>query len=271
MSNFLKIEIQTASVEELEILTATLSENHFYAFEQEENSLIAYIKEEDFNEEKFGKLLPFGEVYQMTMIADKNWNQQWESELKPVIIDDFAAIRAIFHAPIAHVKHELIITPKMSFGTGHHATTHLMVEYMEKIDFRNKTVLDFGTGTGVLAILAEKLGASKIMAIDYDEWSINNALENIEANNCEKISVEKRDSAPLDSPVDIVAANINLSVLTENSSSITRVLMPGGLLLISGFLFTDEKAMENVFNEKYFVKRSASVKDDWLAILFQKL
>ena len=127
-------------------------------------------------------MLPENTIYKYSIIEDKNWNEEWESQLQPVTINNFAGIRASFHEPLKNVEHEIIITPKMSFGTGHHATTFLMVEQMEKINFKNKTVLDFGTGTGILAILAEKLGAASVLAIDYDEWSINNALENIEAN-----------------------------------------------------------------------------------------
>ena len=120
--------------------------------------------------------------------------QEWESQLQPVTINNFAGIRASFHKPLENVEHEIIITPKMSFGTGHHATTFLMIELMQKINFKNKKVLDFGTGTGILAILAEKLGAASVLAIDYDEWSINNASENIEANNCKRIITEQRNN-----------------------------------------------------------------------------
>lgn len=271
MTNFVKIEIETSSTENQEILIAQLSGIGFYAFEQEENSLIVYIKEEDYDEEKLKEALSEGNTFTNSIIKDQNWNQQWESELQPVIINDFAAIRAFFHKPVKNVKHELIITPKMSFGTGHHATTFLMVELMEKINFQNKTVLDFGTGTGVLAILAEKLGASKVLAIDYDEWSINNTIENIEANNCKRVSVKKRSDLEGLSPVDIIIANINLNTLKEASQSISSLLKTGSLLLISGFLCKDEKEMENLFTTKQFVKKTVSTKDEWLAILFQKL
>ena len=271
MKNFVKIEIKTSSPEDEEILIANLSEIKFYAYEQEENVLIAYIKEEDFDEEKLKEILADDHNFKKTIIKDENWNQQWESSLQPVIINDFAAIRASFHNPIKNVKHELIITPKMSFGTGHHATTFLMVELMEEISFQNKTVLDFGTGTAVLAILAEKLGASKVIAIDYDEWSIKNALENIEANNCKKISVEKRSDLEGLPTVNIIIANINLNVLTEASSSISGLLKSGSLLLMSGFLSKDETAMENSFAGKYFVKRTVLQREGWLAILLQKL
>lgn len=270
MDKFVKIEVETISSDDSEILIANLSDIKFYAFEEEENVLFAYIKEEDFNEEKLKNILNLDQIYKKTMIKDENWNQQWESELQPVIVNDFAAIRASFHEPIQNVKYELIITPKMSFGTGHHNTTFLMVELMESIDFTAKSVIDFGTGTGVLAILAEKLGASNIIAIDYDKWSINNALENLEANNCKNISVEKGDHLTGLLPVDIIIANINLNVLIEAAQSISSLLESGSLFLASGFLSKDEKTMENIFAEKHFVKKSVLQKGDWLAILFEK-
>lgn len=269
MTNYIKIVIAINSTEESDIVISELSDIKFYAFEQEENSLLAYIKEEDFNEEKLKEIL--NNDFKKIFIKDENWNQQWESGYHPVIINDFAAIRASFHEPVPDVKYELIITPKMSFGTGHHATTFLMVEMMEKIDFNGKKVIDFGTGTGVLAILAEKLSASKVLAIDYDQWSIHNTLENIKANHCKKISVEKRSDLEGVSSVDIVIANINLNVLSEVSSSISNLLKSGSLLLTSGFLAKDEIAMENIFADKHFVKKCVLQKDTWMAILFEKL
>lgn len=270
MANFLKIEIETNTSEQADILIADLSEINFYAFEQEGNTLIAYIKEVDFDEGQFEFVLGIPLGYKKTIVKEENWNQEWERGFKPVIITDFAAIRAAFQEPVKNVKHELIITPKMSFGTGHHATTFLMVELMETINFKNKTVVDFGTGTGVLAILAEKLGASKVMAVDYDEWSIANTIENIQANDCKNISVEKRDNLSGMEEVDILIANINLNILTEASASISNLLKKGSLLLTSGFLLQDEEAMEKTFAEKKLVKTSVFKKDGWLAILYEK-
>ncbi len=122
--------------------------------------------------------------FSKTIIEETNWNQVWESNFDPVIVDDFVAVRAHFHEPIKNVQHEIVITPKMSFGTGHHATTYMMMQQMRELDFAGKNVFDFGTGTGVLAILAEKLGAQKVIAIDNDDWSIENADENVKRNNC---------------------------------------------------------------------------------------
>jgi len=270
MKKFIKVEVESISLEGSEILMAELSENNFYAFEQNENDLIAYIIEEDFDAVKLNTLLPQNTIYKYSIIEDKNWNGEWESQLQPVTINNFAGIRASFHKPLENVKHEIIITPKMSFGTGHHATTFLMIELMQKINFKNKKVLDFGTGTGILAILAEKLGASSVLAIDYDEWSINNASENIAANNCKHIITEERNNIMGISFVDIVLANINLNVLEENVKNLSTLLKTGSVLIISGFLSNDENNIVSVFVKNEFVKKQLSQKEEWIALVFEK-
>lgn len=270
MKRYLQIAIKTASPNEAEILVSTLADQGFYAFEEENNLLNAYIREEDFEEEKFREFLPPGTFFTKNIIEEENWNQQWESGIAPVIVNDFAAIRPAFHAPVKEVKHDLVITPKMSFGTGHHATTFLMVELMKEINFENKTVIDFGTGTGVLAILAEKCGASKVTAIDMDDWSIDNAGENIVANHCKKITLKKQDDLAGEEFADIILANINLNVLKNSSSSLTSLLKSGSVLLVSGFLVSDEMEMQLIFQEKGLVKKRAKQRGDWLAILFER-
>src|SRR6187399_2793810 len=183
--NYLQFEFRISNAVENEILIALLSNAGFESFVEEEKMLKAFIKETEFNESSLTgiqEIIPC--TYSSTVITPQNWNAKWESSFEPIIVKDFAAIRAGFHNSIKNVKHEIIITPKMSFGTGHHATTYMMIEQMEGLDLMNKAVVDFGTGTGVLAILAEKMGASTIDAIDNDDWSIENAAENIAANGC---------------------------------------------------------------------------------------
>lgn len=270
MKKYIEIVIETNSYEESEMLIAELSEINFYAFEQQENSLKAYIEEKDFDEEKLKEVLPGKRIFTKNIINEENWNKQWESSVHPVIIDDLVAIRPSFHESVKNVKYELIITPKMSFGTGHHDTTCLMIKLMEQINFENKTVLDFGTGTGILAILAEKMGASEVIAIDYDEWSIRNALENIEANRCKNILVKQKSDLKGIKPVDIILANINLNVLINAASAISSLLNSGSLLLTSGFLLKDEVEMQNIFGSKSVVKKQVEQSNGWLSVLFQK-
>ncbi len=158
----------------------------------------------------------------------------------------------------------------MSFETGHHATTFLMIEMMQFIDFINKNVLDFGTGTGVLAILAEKLKAASVLAIDNDEWSITNAQENIENNNCKKILIQKKDNIQGLSFVDIILANLNFNTLNTHAFSLSELLLPSSLLLISGILVKDEKLLTEKFHLHKLIKKQTAMKDGWVAILFQK-
>ncbi len=270
MEKFIKIDIQINTQEEAEIYVSGLSDINFYAFEQNEQFLIAYIKQNNFNEERFNEIIQKDTAYNFTLIENKNWNEQWERDLQPVYINNFAGIRASFHQPLQNIKHEIIVTSKMSFGTGHHATTHLMIEQMETIDLKNKNVLDFGTGTGVLAILAEKLGASKIVAIDNDEWSINNANENVQMNNCKKITVQyNNDLANLDTQ-DIILANINLNVLINNGNKISSIMRPGGLLLMSGFFVEYEDTILNIYTPFNFIKREEKQIDNWISLLLYK-
>lgn len=270
MKNFIKIEIESTSSEDSEILIAELSENNFYAFEQNDNDLIAYIKEEDFDKAKLNMFMPQNTSYKYSIIEERNWNEEWESQFHPVIVKNFASIRAPFHKPLKGIEHEIIITPKMSFGTGHHATTYLMIELMQTIDFKNKKVLDFGTGTGILAILAEKLGATSILAIDYDEWSIKNAAENIGANNCRYIIIEQKNTIRGVSGVDIILANINLSVLEENAVKLPSCLTKDSILLVSGILESDENVIVSQFVKSGFVKKQLRQRDGWIALLFER-
>jgi len=270
MKKFIKIEVESISPEDSDILIAELSENNFYAFEQNDSDLIAYIKEEDFDEVKLNMLLPQNKTYKYSIIEDRNWNKDWESQFHPVIINYFAGIRASFHKPLQNVKHEIIITPKMSFGTGHHATTFLMIDLMQKINFNNKKVLDFGTGTGILAILAEKLGAATVLAIDNDEWSINNTSENISANNCKRIITEERNNIVGIPSVDIILANINFNVLTENANNFSMLLEANSVLLLSGFLQSDEKNIISTFVKNGFIKTQTAEKEGWIGMVFEK-
>jgi ribosomal protein L11 methyltransferase len=241
MNNYIEIKIENISGQESEILIAQLNEIGFSGFEEGENLLTAFIEEEKFDEDGLKQVMSTQSLsYIKNIVEQKNWNEEWEKNFDPVIVDDFVAIRAEFHQPIKNTEHEIIITPKMSFGTGHHATTYIMIQQMHKIDFSNKTVFDFGTGTGVLAILAEKLGAKNIIAIDNDDWSINNAKENVEQNNCRNIQVYLSDVPHSIYKCDVVLANINKNVIIENLQALKNLLSKNGQLLVSGLLVEDE-------------------------------
>ncbi len=273
--NYLQFEFETENQQQLEQLIALLNEQGFEGFEEDEDerNLKAFISEDKFNEEGFYSVLDlFSEIiYTRTIVEHVNWNQKWEEDFKPVIIGDFVSIRAGFHAPVTGVAHEIIITPKMSFGTGHHATTFLMVQQMALLNFIGKSVLDFGTGTGLLAIIAEKCGANKILAIDYDEWSITNARENIEQNKCVNIELALLSKIPADKTFDIVLANINLNIIISNLISISNVLNPGAYVLLSGFLKENEILILGALKEVELIYESTFQKGDWIVIVAKKL
>ncbi len=273
MANYIQIEIEITSAEQSEILVAELSEIGFYAFEEKANFLSAFIGGQFFDEEELHKIIFQKNIpFIKSNIPETNWNAKWESEFEPIIIDDFVAIRAAFHQPVKNVIHEIIITPKMSFGTGHHATTYLMLKQMRSMDFLHKTVFDFGTGTGILAIMAKKLGAKKVVAIDNDEWSINNAKENFNANNCNDIILVQKDSLVYYDKkefeeYDIILANINLNVITGSINGLKKISKPSTQLLLSGFLKTDEHILINNFEAEGFLHKTITNKNGWSSIL----
>lgn len=242
----LQITIPAADISVQEILIARLSASGYDGFLQESNQLDAYIPEEDFDKQVLEELLSRWQLsYTRQAMPDKNWNEEWEKNFQPVVVGKFCAIRASFHASIPEVQYELIITPKMSFGTGHHATTHMMIQAMEQQDFRGSTVLDFGTGTGVLAILAEKLGAKEVLAIDHDTWSVDNAMENMIENHISRVTVERMNTIPKKILFDIILANINKHIILKELPAMRQQLKEGGVILLSGLLHEDFQDIEN--------------------------
>lgn len=266
--NYLQIEFEIENAVEKEILIALLANAGFESFEETEKSLKAFIKEKGFTEDSLTDILNIVPVnYAIMVVPQQNWNAQWESSFEPILIHDFVGIRAYFHQPLLHVKHEIVITPKMSFGTGHHATTYMMIEQMEGLDFAGKTVVDFGTGTAVLAILAEKMGAVKIDAIDYDEWSIENSIENVAANNCSKINLIKDETIKMGTSYDIILANINLHVIMQNMNAIKAVSKKGTLILLSGFIQADEPKLLSALAENKILQLKIVQKSGWISVL----
>ncbi|QJB39804.1 50S ribosomal protein L11 methyltransferase [Chitinophaga oryzae] len=261
-----------ASAEQADLLVAQLSDAGYEGFEEQTDQLIAYIPEADFEEALLQSiLLPYGISYTKETIQQTNWNAVWESNFEPVRVDGFCGIRAGFHPPFTPAPvYEIVITPKMSFGTGHHATTSSMIRLMQHLSFEGKKVFDFGTGTGILAILADKMGAAKTDAIDYDEWAVNNTLENIHTNHTQHTTVWQADNLDaVTDTYDIILANINLNVLLRFMSDMRRLMAPDGILLLSGIMPSDEQQILASAVPAGFVLLDKIEKDNWLALKLQ--
>jgi ribosomal protein L11 methyltransferase len=255
-----------------EILIARLSACGYEGFEEQEEALQAFIPGSDFEAGELERVLSdlklsdSGLSWSATLLEARNWNEEWEKSFEPVIVNDFCAIRAAFHPPMPQVAHELVITPKMSFGTGHHATTCLMIQAMQYLDFKDRRVLDFGTGTGVLAILAERLGAREVIAVDIDDWSIENARENIAENHCQAIRLEKMDAVPAIGPFDILLANINKPVILIELPAIKQQIAPQGVILLSGLLQDDQAEIEREAFTHDLLISDRMTKGNWICL-----
>ncbi len=271
---YTRVEIfwKTPSDEKAEIIMALLGELPFDTFENTSKSVDAYIPSHLFSDEVAHELnrlkIEFGFNYKTHSIAYTNWNAEWEKNYEPVIVSDFVAVRADFHAAISGVEHEIVINPKMAFGTGHHATTFSVMEMMRELDFKDKTVFDFGCGSGVLAILAEKLGANYCFAIDYDANCIENTIENAQINNCKTLKAELALIENTDSTkFDIIIANINRNVLTVSMPKLADRLKKDGLLIMSGFYNGDEELLITTAMENKLHLKSVKQKDGWSCLL----
>lgn len=233
-----------------EILLAQLSSLSFESFDLNDGLLKAYVPEKfdssiNLDSLSVFKLKEVSIHFEKKMIPPANWNARWESSFQPIIIGEDCVVRADFHPPMEK-KYELIITPKMSFGTGHHETTQMMLDFALNITFTEKEVLDMGCGTGVLGILSRIKGAKNVKAIDNDPWCIENTLENAKRNHCSNINVELADYLKEDKPYyDLIFANINRNVLLDQLTSYTKVLKPNGILLLSGFYQEDIAVIRN--------------------------
>lgn len=256
-----------------EILIAELGYAGFESFVETEEGVTAYIQKDEWNENilddiQILKSDEFEISFTFEDIAQTNWNEEWEKNFNPIIVDEKCSVRAPFHQK-PETEFDIIIEPKMSFGTGHHETTHMMIQHILKNDFKHKSVLDMGCGTGVLAILAEMKGAKPIDAIDYDNWCYLNSLENVERNNCNQISVIEGDASLLKSQkYDIIIANINRNILLNDLSAYVKCLNPNGIVFLSGFYKVDIPLIEEECNKHGLNYVESLEKNNWVALKF---
>jgi ribosomal protein L11 methyltransferase len=254
-------------------LIAKLSTLEFTGFEETEDEVIAYAEEELYDAPAVDEIArEMGITFSIAALAHRNWNEEWEKNFEPVIIDGFCSIRASFHPKPDNVIFDIEITPKMSFGTGHHATTALMITLMRDLDFKHKTIFDFGTGTGILAILAEQLGASSILAIDNDEWSYENAVENCQQNQARSVEVRQATADDLEEGLqfDIILANINRHILLAYMEQMSALLPSGGILLLSGILAEDIYMVNNSAEANGLIQERVKDDKNWVCMQFRK-
>ncbi len=260
-----------------DMLINTLGEVGFDTFEELEFGFKAYIPVDDFNEAKLIEALtPYRDLftfsYEIALIPQKNWNEVWESNFEPINIQDKIFVRATFHEPKPEIEYEIVIDPKMAFGTGHHQTTSMMLELMLENEFADKNVLDMGCGTGILAIMASKLGAAKVTAIDYDVVCFESTLENALLNNIDNITAicGSKEVIP-DEQYDTILANINRNILLDQMQRYSEVLKPEGELYLSGFY--EQPDLDIIMDEarkhglKYIIHKNDN---DWVAAKFIK-
>ena len=258
-----------------DILIAELGYAGFESFVETENGVMAYIQKNDWNESQLNKVeilknSDFQISFTRKEIEQVNWNEEWEKNFEPILVDGICSVRAPFH-PKPDVQFDIVIEPKMSFGTGHHETTHMMIQHILKNEWQNKKVLDMGCGTAVLAILAELKGAQPIDAIDIDNWCYLNSIENAERNNCRHITVYEGDASLLQGrKYDSIIANINRNILLNDMEVYASCLPENGELYLSGFYTEDLKAIEKECNKHGLKLVDYLTRNNWVGAKFIK-
>lgn len=258
------------------ILSANLAEIGFESFIEDNEGTIAYIQESLFNKEDIENIILAFPIeakidYIVKTIEDRNWNEEWEQNyFQPLLIDNKCIIQSTFHKQSAKYDYNLIIDPKMAFGTGHHQTTELMIREILKEDFKDKSLLDMGCGTAILAILASMRGANPILAIDIDKWAYDNAIENLELNNVNNVRVQIGGAELLgNEKFDIVLANINRNILLKDMHIYASVLNPDGLLYMSGFYLEDIPVIKAEAQKHNLVFCHSAEKENWVVVKFR--
>lgn len=258
-----------------EILIAFLEPLPFEAFEQKEDILLGYIQDQHLElalKEIQTLAQQFNFSYEYSSVTYQNWNALWESQFNSIQIEDFCIVRADFHEPVPGITHDIIINPKMAFGTGHHETTWMVLQQMRNLDFRKKRVFDYGCGTGILAILANKLEADYILAIDNDALAVENTLENVLVNKCSPVEVRQSTLNSVNhDQFDIILANINRNVILDSINPLYILLNEQGHLIISGFLEADRSIMQKAVKEGGFRISQELSKNDWLCWELKKI
>jgi ribosomal protein L11 methyltransferase len=259
-----------------DIIVAFLSELGFESFVEEEDYMLAYINKNIHTQKNEAEIIKVLQHYKVDFsyeeIQPQNWNALWESSFQPVQVGNFCLVRADFHPMVENIKYDVIINPKMAFGTGHHATTHMMISSMKDINFLDKKVFDFGAGTGILAILASKMGAKLTDAIDIEMESYHNMRENNEINQIFNVQPihGTLDDIDANAVYDIILANINRNILLKSAEKLYKLLAKGGIILLSGILIEDMEIVEAKYIEQGMTKIGSLEENNWVCLQFIK-
>ena len=258
-----------------DIMIALLGDCGFESFVETDFGFEAYIQSHLFDEETIKTLhIPFIETefnYAIEIIADCNWNEYWEKNyFSPIVINNQCVVRSPFHKNYPEVEYQIVIEPKMAFGTGHHETTSMMIEHILEMDMKNKEVLDMGCGTGILGILASMRGASKITGIDIDKWCTENSEENCRLNGITNMDIMLGDASLLSSnkKFDIILANINRNILLEDIPKYKKVLKPDGVLMLSGFYNHDLEKIDKIAQLNKMYLKNKKENNQWVAVTY---
>ncbi len=260
-----------------EILMAEIAEAGFDTFMETEQGFEGYAQNEKFNsalvesiKEKYKLVSPL--LFFQDKIQKQNWNEEWEKNVEPIFVDDKCLVRAEFHKIEKKYPYEIIITPKMSFGTGHHQTTYLMLKNQMLINHQDKLVMDAGSGTAILSIMASKLGAKQVEAFDIDEWSVVNGKENAEVNHCHNINIRQGKIADLkfENKFDLILANINRNILLDEMNQYSNQLSTRGDLLLSGFYEKDIPDLKQEALKFGLTETNRDNRESWACLLLQK-
>ncbi len=258
-----------------EILIAELGFAGFESFVENENGVTAYIQREDWNPDILENISVLSSHEFVINFAKKeieqtNWNSEWEKNFEPIQVDDLVSIRAPFHEN-PKLEYDIVIEPKMSFGTGHHETTHMMVQHLIDLDLENKSTLDMGCGTGILAIFAEMKGAKPLDGIDIDNWCYVNSIENSERNNCKHISFyEGNASLLINQKYDVIIANINRNILLNDMATYIKCLNKNGILLLSGFYKEDIATIDKAVSSHGLTIQNTLERNNWVSLKYLK-
>lgn len=274
--NYIEVDLKV-DADFSEILMAELGEAGFESFVETDEGLLAYIQENDFDEQNLHDLT--AKYLELTTIAAtwkslerRNWNEEWEKSYEPIEVGDQIRVRATFHEPDPAFKYDLLIQPKMSFGTGHHETTWLVMNEQLSLPHTGLSVMDVGCGTGILSILAAKLGAAQLLGFDIDEWAVENTKENFSMNNLAsgaEVFQGTITEVPEDKMFGGILANINRNILLSEMPAYVKHLQPGGWLVTSGFYETDQADIEHCAFENGLTKINSNTRNQWACVVFK--